>query len=75
LPFGGAVNAGVGPVLFPVVQVSLGFFQAFKALSLQRSFLGMANAGLDLPFGEKCAMQTVVMVANKFSPSRTPSIR
>jgi len=33
LAFGGAVNARVGPALFPSIQVGLGFRQALKALS------------------------------------------
>src|SRR4029450_3703607 len=49
LPFGGAVNPCIGPALLPVVQVDLSFLQTFEALSLQRRFLGMADAGLDLP--------------------------
>ena len=44
LPFGGAVDARVGPALLPVVQVGLGFLQTFKALSLQGRILGMADA-------------------------------
>ena len=35
LPFGGAVNAGVGPALFPAIQVGLGFFQTLEAQTLQ----------------------------------------
>ena len=37
--------------------------------------LGQLNARFDLGFGEKRALQTVAMVANKFSPSHTFSIR
>jgi len=75
LAFGGAVDARVGPVDFPAVQVGLRLFQAFKALPLERRVLGVPDAALDLALGEKRAMQTVVTVAPKFSPSRTPSIR
>ena len=48
LPFGGAVNARVGPTLFPVIQVGLRFFEAFEAQPLQRRFLGVADARFDL---------------------------
>ena len=48
LPLGGAVDARVGPALFPVIQVGLGFLQAFEAQPFQRRFLGMADAALHL---------------------------
>jgi hypothetical protein len=50
LPLGGAVNAGVGPALFPPVQVCLGLFQAFETQSLQGCPLGVADAGFHFPF-------------------------
>jgi hypothetical protein len=50
LPLGGAVDARVGPARFPVVQVGLGFLEAFEAESFQRRFLRMADTGLNLPF-------------------------
>jgi hypothetical protein len=37
--------------------------------------LGELHRVFDFGFGQKRAMQTVVTVAPKFSPSRTPSIR
>jgi hypothetical protein len=37
--------------------------------------LGELHGAFGFRFGEKRAMQTVVTVAPKFSPSRTPSIR
>jgi len=37
--------------------------------------LGYQNGVFDFGLGEKRALQTVVMVPNKFSPSRTFSIR
>jgi hypothetical protein len=43
LAFGCAMNTRIGPALFPVVQISLRFLQAFKTLSLQWSFLSMAD--------------------------------
>ena len=49
LPLGGAVDARVGPARFPVVQVGLGFLEALEAEALQRRFLGVAYAGLNLP--------------------------
>ena len=44
LPLGGAVNARVGPALFPVIQVGLRFLEALEAQAFQRRFLGMADA-------------------------------
>jgi hypothetical protein len=44
LAFRGAMNAGVGPLLFPPVEIRLCFFQAFEAHSFERSPLGVANA-------------------------------
>ncbi len=44
LAFGGAVDARVGPVLFPVIEVGLRFFQAFEAQSFQRRLLRMAHS-------------------------------
>ena len=55
LPFGGAVNARVGPALFPVIQVGLRFFQTFEALPFERRFLGVADAGLDLALSIRIA--------------------
>ena len=34
LALGGAVNARVGPALFPAIQIRLRFFQALEALAL-----------------------------------------
>jgi hypothetical protein len=50
LPLGRAVNARVGPALLPVIQIRLRLFQALEALTLQRRFLRVADAGFDLPF-------------------------
>ena len=50
LPFGGAMDARVGPVRFPMVQVGLRLLQAFEAHALQRGLLRMAHAALHLPF-------------------------
>src|SRR6266567_1550426 len=48
LPLGAAVDALVGPALFPVIQIRLRFFQALELLALQWRFLGMGYAGLNL---------------------------
>ena len=42
--------ARIGPAGFPSVQMGLRLFQTLEADSLQRGFLGMSDAGLDLPF-------------------------
>jgi len=44
LTFGGAVNAGIGPALFPMVEIALRLLQAFEAESFERGFLGMTDA-------------------------------
>ena len=49
LPLGGAVDARVGPALFPMIQIGLRFLQAFETHALQRRLLRMADAALDLP--------------------------
>ena len=43
LPFRGAVDARIGPVRFPAIQIGLRLFQTLEALSFQRSFLGVAD--------------------------------
>src|SRR5277367_44406 len=48
LPLGPAVDALVGPALFPVVQIRLRLFQALELLALQRRHLRMVDATLDL---------------------------
>ena len=68
------MDARIGPVRFPVVQVGLRLFQTFKTKSFQRSILGMADAPFHLPLGEKRALQTVTRVDYKFSLSRIRSI-
>ena len=44
LPLGSTVDALVGPVFFPVVQVGLRLFQALELLALQRCLLRMGYA-------------------------------
>jgi hypothetical protein len=50
LPFGGAVDARVGPALFPVIEVGLGFFQTLEAQAFQRCSLCMTDARFDFAF-------------------------
>jgi len=59
LPFGGAVNARVGPTLFPAIQICLRFLQALEAQPLERSLLRMTDARLDFALGESHRMQVV----------------
>jgi len=49
--------------------------QRGKGAAIQQVGNNVKEGSLDLTFGEKRALQTVVMVPNKFSPSRTFSIR
>src|SRR3979411_1949357 len=55
LPLGGAVDARIGPTLFPVVEVGLRFRQAFEAHPFERRSLRMADTRLDLPFSIRMA--------------------
>ncbi len=50
LPLGPSVDALVGPVLFPVIQVRLRLFQALELLALQWRLLRMGYAGFYLAF-------------------------
>src|SRR5215472_11144587 len=50
LPLGPTVDARVGPVLFPVVQISLCLFQALETLALQRRLLRVAHTGFHFSF-------------------------
>ena len=50
LPFGRAMNAGVGPALFPAIQIRLRFFQALEAHSFERCSFGVTDSGLHFPF-------------------------
>ena len=59
LSLGSAVNASVGPVCFPAIQISLGLFQAFKPLSFEWGPLGMAHAGFHFAFVESHQIQIV----------------
>jgi hypothetical protein len=43
------VDAGVGPTLFPAVEIALGFFQTLEAQALQRRFLRVAYPDSTLP--------------------------
>ena len=46
LPFGGAVNARIGPALFPAIEIGLRLFQSLEAQSFEWSLLGVTNARL-----------------------------
>ena len=50
LPLGAAVDALVGPALFPVVQIRLRLFQALELLALQWRLLRMVDATFDFSF-------------------------
>ena len=47
LPLGAAVDACVGPVLFPVIEICLRLFQALKAQALQGCVLGVPDGALN----------------------------
>ena len=44
------MDARVGPLGFPVIQVSLRLFQTLKTQALQRCVLGVPHAALYFPF-------------------------
>src|SRR5271163_3979091 len=44
------MNARVGPVSFPTIQIGLRIFQALEALAFERSFLRMTDARLNFAF-------------------------
>ena len=50
LPLGSAMDARVGPVLFPVIEIRLRLFQALELLALQRCFLCVADTTFNFPF-------------------------
>jgi hypothetical protein len=50
LPFGGAVDARIGAAGFPTIQISLRFFQALEAFSLEGCVLGVSDAALNFSF-------------------------
>jgi hypothetical protein len=50
LPFGGAVDARIGAAGFPTIQISLRFFQALEAFSLERCVLGVSDTALNFSF-------------------------
>ena len=55
LALGGAVNARVGPALFPVVQIGLRLLQTLEAQALQRRLLRVADAGFDFALAIRIA--------------------
>src|SRR3984885_9186928 len=75
LPLGAAVDALIGPVLFPVIQIRLRFFKALELLALQRSLLRMAYARFHFSFAKSHQMQIVWDPLTADSASLIPSIR
>jgi hypothetical protein len=49
LPFRRAMDARIGPALFPAIQIYLRFFQALEAHSFERCFLRVADPRLHFP--------------------------
>src|SRR4051794_11394039 len=50
LSFGGAVNAGVGPVCLPTIEISLRCLQTFEALAFEWRLLSMAHPSFNFAF-------------------------
>ena len=44
------MDAGVGPALFPAIEISLGFFQSLEAQTFEWRFLRVTDTGLDFAF-------------------------
>jgi len=60
LPLGGAVDARVGPALFPVIEVGLGFVQSLEAQTFQRCFLRVTDARFNFAFASgSCIRQGI----------------
>jgi len=75
LPFGGAVDTRIGAVGFPAVQISLRFFQALEAFSLEGCVLGVPDAALDFPLGLVRQLQRMPTVPKVLLKSPTRTIR
>ena len=58
LPLRGAVDARVGPVRLPAIQMGLRLLQALEAQSVQRRALRVANARFDFAFAIRIAHAT-----------------
>ena len=58
LPLRGAVDARVGPVRLPAIQMGVRLLQALEAQSVQRRALRMANARFDFAFAIRIAHAT-----------------
>jgi hypothetical protein len=50
LPVGAAIDACVGPVLFPVIEIRLHFFQALEVLAFKWGLLCMSDTDSTFPF-------------------------
>ena len=75
LSLGGSMNARVGPMCFPAIQIELRIFQAFEAQSLERRLLRVTHTGFDFAFVESHRMQVVWDPRQADSASRIPFIR
>ena len=58
LPFRGAVDARIGPALFPAVEVCLRVLERLETQSLERRFLRVPNGCFDLSFSIRMANAT-----------------
>ena len=75
LPLGSSMNARVGPVRFPAIQIDLRIFQALEAQPFERRLLRMTDAGFDFTFAESHRMQVVWDPRQADSASPIPFIR
>ena len=55
LALGRAVNASVGPTLFPSIEIRLRLFQTFEAHTFEWRFLGVSYAGFNFTLAVRIA--------------------
>jgi hypothetical protein len=75
LPLRRAVDARVRPARFPAIQVRLRLVETLEAQSFERRLLRVADAGLDLPFGESCRLRLMRGLRIESFASPIPSTR
>ena len=56
------MDARVSPIGLPPIEIHLSLSQALETQSLQRRPLCVADARLDLPFGQSSRMQVIGLV-------------
>ena len=65
LPLDCAMDARVGPVGFPAIQIRLGLFEPLEAPSFKRRVFGAANAALHFPLAIRIGNSNLYSVFQK----------